>query len=312
MRIAIVGAGAVGQLFGALLARAGHDVAFVARGEALAAIASRGIAVDTPGGAFQTVPLRASADPAELGARDAVIVAVKSFQVEGVAPTLAPLVGSSSLAVTVQNGVEAPDQLARGLGRKDATVLGVCHVLATRVAAAAVHHAGPAPELLMGAYSGSSDRLEPLAAALRGAGIEATVVADARLPLWTKLLFVEPLGSVGAAARSPAGIVRSVPETRALLERAMTEVGAVARAQGVDLPEDVVTRSLARVDAIPAGATTSMHRDLVEGRRSELHEQTGAVVRLGERGKVPCPIHEFLMATLLPQELSNQGRPVRG
>src|SRR5580704_11509278 len=134
MRIAVVGAGALGQVLGGLLARAGHAISFVARGEALAAIASKGLTVVTPAGPFETGPLRASEKPSELGACELVLVAVKSWQVEGVAPTLAPLVGEATMVLPVQNGVEAADHLAAALG--EACVLGgVCHVLATREAA---------------------------------------------------------------------------------------------------------------------------------------------------------------------------------
>jgi 2-dehydropantoate 2-reductase len=308
MRIAIVGAGAVGQLFGALLTRAQREVVFVARGNALAAISRVGIAVDTPTGAFRTPALRASSDPADLGTCDAVIVAVKSWQVEELAPSLRPLLGPGAVAVSVQNGVEAADRIADALGPHHAAI-GVCHVLATRTGEAEVRHGGPSPELAVGAFSGPSDRLEPLAAALRSAGIEATVRPDIRARLWQKLLFVEPLGSIGAATRAPVGVFRQVPETRALLERAMHEVGAVATARGIALAPDIVAETLARIDTMPEGAMTSMHRDLVEGRPSELYEQTGAVVRLGAGANVPRPVHEFLMATLLPRERENRRVP---
>jgi 2-dehydropantoate 2-reductase len=283
-------------------------MAFIARGEALAAIASRGLTVFTPDQTLVTSPLPASADPADLGACDLVVLAVKSWQVEDTSSTLKPLLRPGSLVLTVQNGVEAPDQLASALGA-EAVVAGVCHVLAERIAAGSVRYTGAAPELAIGALTGSAERLAPFAGALRAAGIATTVSEDVRAALWSKVLFVEPFGSMGAATRSSADVFRAVPETRSMLEQAMREVQAVAKGRGVLLPAEVVPRSMARIDGLPVGATASMHRDLVQGRPSELNEQTGAIVRLGRRAGVPCPVHEFLLATLLPQERRNRAEP---
>jgi 2-dehydropantoate 2-reductase len=126
--------------------------------------------------------------------------------------------------------------------------------------------------------------------------------SDIHAELWSKLLFIEPLGGMGAVTRSSIDVVRSIPETRSMLELAMREVEAVGAANGARLPDDTIPRSLALVDAMPRGSTTSMQRDLVEGRPSELSEQTGAVVRLGKQAGVPRPVHDFLFASLLPQD----------
>jgi 2-dehydropantoate 2-reductase len=303
MRVAIVGAGAVGGLLGALLARAGHAVSFVTHGESLEIVRAVGVSVTAPGETFATGPLRATVDPGEIGPCDLVVMAVKAWHVESLAPSLAPLLGPGALVVPVQNGVEASDHLASALGEAHVAG-GLCHVLATREGPGRVRYVGAAPQLTLGERAGgSSARLEALAATLRAAGITVSLSADIQVALWSKLLFVEPFGSVGAVTRSPVDVVRALPETRSMLERAMREVQSVAAGRGVRVPDEAIAQSLARVDAMPAGATASMHRDLVEGRPSELNEQTGAVVRLGRRAGIPCTLHEFLLASLLPQEL---------
>jgi 2-dehydropantoate 2-reductase len=311
LRVAIVGAGALGGVLGGLLARAGHAVAFVARGDAVAVLRSQGVSVTAPAatGSFSTGPVEASEEPAELGVRDLIVVAVKAWQVEAQAPRLQPMVRPGTLVVPVQNGVEAPDQLAAVLG-DEAVVGGLCHVLASRDGPGRVTYVGAAPRLTLGERAGGpSDRLERLAAVLRAAGIDASVSTDVRAALWAKLLFVEPFGSVGAVTRSAVDVVRAIPETRALLEQAMREVQAVAAGQGVHVPDDTVVQSLARIDSLPPGATASMHRDLVDGRSSELDQQTGAVVRLGRSAGVGCPVHDFLHASLLPQERRSRSKP---
>ncbi|HEY6105518.1 MAG TPA: 2-dehydropantoate 2-reductase [Anaeromyxobacteraceae bacterium] len=301
MRIAIVGAGGVGGLFGTLLKRAGEEVAFVARGAHLEAIRRDGMRVESPLGTF-TAHAPASDDPAALGTADAVLVAVKTWQVKEVAPRLRPLLGPATVVVPMENGVEAADELAAALG-PGPVAGGLCHVLAWIEGPGAVRHTGFAPRVTLGEMAGGgSERLERLAAALRKAGMEAAVVADIRTALWEKFLFIDPFGSVGAVARAPVGELLSVPETRALLVAAMREVEALGRARGARLAPDAVERTLARVEALPPEATASMQRDVQAGKPSELHEQTGAVVRLGRDAGVPVPVHQVLYGALLPQE----------
>jgi 2-dehydropantoate 2-reductase len=132
---------------------------------------------------------------------------------------------------------------------------------------------------------------------------------DAEPALWEKALFVEPLGVVGAAARASFGELLGVPETRAALAACGREILAVARACGVALDDDAPARAWARYEALPAGGTTSMQRDLVAGRPSELEAQTGAVVRLGRARGVPTPVHDVLYAVLRPQEARARSTP---
>ncbi|HYQ81541.1 MAG TPA: 2-dehydropantoate 2-reductase [Anaeromyxobacteraceae bacterium] len=301
MRIAMVGAGGVGGLFGGLLARAGEEVVLLARGSHLQAIRRDGLTVDSPLGRF-TVRPQASDDPAALGAVDAVVVAVKTWQVKEVAPRLRPLLGPATVVVPMENGVEAAAELQAALGAGPVAG-GLCHVMAWIEGPGAVKHAGFGPKVTLGELAGGgSERLERLAAAMRKAGMEAAVVDDIRTALWEKFLFIDPLSSVGAATRAPVGEMLAVPETRALLLATMREVEALARKSGARLAPDAVDRTLKRVESLPADGTASMQRDVLAGRPSELHEQTGAVVRLGRAAQVPVPVHEALYGALLPQE----------
>jgi len=307
MKITIVGPGAVGGLLGALLARKGEDVSFVARGEALHAIRERGLQIKTPNGDFTTGSLRAADSPTSLDQSDLVLVAVKSWQVEKLAPSLRPLLGPSTVVAPLQNGVEATDQLKEALG-SGPVVGGLCHVISILEGPARVAYRGRAPEVTLGELEGPiSPRLQKIAAALENAGIVARLSDNIRRDLWEKLLFVEPLGSIGAVTRVSADVFRSLPESRELLISAMREVEGVAASAGIPLRSDALERAVKRVDALPAGATASMHRDLIAGRPSELREQTGAVVRIGKRSAASIPVHEFLWAALLPQERQARG-----
>ncbi len=303
MRVAVMGAGGVGGLLGGLLARAGIEVGFLARGPSLQALNEAGLHVDSPLGQFSIHPVVASADPAALGSADVVLVAVKAWQVSGAAPSLRPLLKDGSTVIPVQNGVEAADELQAALP-PHCVVGGVCHVLAWVDKPAHVVHKGIAPLLTLGELGGSvTPRLEKIADAFRRAGISMSLSPNIRADLWEKLLFVEPLGSIGAATRVSIDVFRSVPESRAMLVEAMREVQRVSAALAIRVRPDAVERSMVRVDALPPGATASMHRDIVEGRPSELEQQTGAVVRFGRQANAAAPVHEWLRAALLPQEL---------
>lgn len=310
MRIAIAGAGGVGGLIGGLLARAGTEVVVVARGAHAEAIRVRGLTVDSPLGRFTAHVAGVSDDPATLGEADAVLVAVKAWQVAELAPLLPPLVARGGVAVPLENGVEAAARLEAELG-PDRVAGGIVTVLSWIQAPGAIRHVGGPPRVTIGergARAGTrSERLEALAAVLRAARVEVTVAEDIERATWEKFLFIEPWGAVASAARAPAGVVRGVAETRDVLARAMEEVASLARARGVSLGADAVQSALARIDAVPFEATASMQRDLGAGRPSELDDQTGAVVRLAREAGVPVPVHAVLFGALTPQEQAARG-----
>jgi 2-dehydropantoate 2-reductase len=302
MRIAMVGAGGVGGLIGGLLARAGEDVALVARGEHLRAIREGGLRVDSTRGSFTAAGLEASDDPAALRPADAVLVAVKGWQVRDLAPRLAPLLAGGGFAVPLENGVEAAGDLAAALGA-ERVAGGLCSLLAWIEGPGRIRHVGEQLQVTLGERSGgTSPRIDALAATLRRAQVEVVVADDVEAAVWEKFLFIEPVGAVGAVTRAPIGVVRTLPETRALLVSAMEEVARLGRARGVRIAPDAVGRALARVERMPPEATASMQRDIQAGRPSELFDQTGAVVRLGKESGSALPVHAFLHAALLPQE----------
>ncbi len=311
MRIAIVGAGGVGGLLGGLLARSGAEVVVVARGGQLQAVRTGGIRVDSPLGAFTVRVAAAAEDPAALPPAEAVLLAVKAWQVSEVAPRLATLVAPGGVVVPLQNGVEAADQLTQALG-PDRVAGGVIKVLAWIDAPGAVKHVGNPPVVIMGERGprggAASPRLDALAAALARAGVDARVSREVEREIWEKFLTIEPWGAIAAASRAPIGVLRSLPETRALHQAAMREVVALARARGVELAADAVAKTEAFLDAVPPEGTASMQRDIGAARPSELEDQVGAVRRLGRQSGVATPVHDALYAVLLPQETAVRGR----
>jgi 2-dehydropantoate 2-reductase len=285
MRIAIVGVGGLGGTLAAMLSRAGHEVVAIARGEHLKAIQRDGLRLESEALGSFTARLHATDDLARAAGAEAILVTVKTFQLAELAGRLP----KARLVLPLVNGVDAADVLP-------GSSPGACFVFSWQEAPGVIQHKGPAPRVLAGAGA------EELCLALREAGADAQVVPDIGAALWEKLLFVEPFGAVGAASRSTAGVVRAVPETRELLERAMREVEAVARGLGVNVAKAAVASALNRIDSLAPDSTSSMQRDLRDGRRSEVRELTGAVTRHGRAAGVGTPVHDFLYACLLPQQ----------
>ena len=308
MRIVVYGAGGAGGHFGARLARAGEDVTFVARGAHLEAIRTAGLVVETPDGEIRIHPARATSDPGAVAGADAVLLGVKTWQVEEAGRVMAPALGGETYVVPLQNGVEAASQLARTVG-EGRVVGGLCATFSFVVAPGRIRSLGAFHSVRFGELDGRpSERTDRLLSAFERAGVRATIPPDIHLALWEKFLFVVPFGSVGAFRNAPIGETRSDPETRAMLERGMREILAVARARGVALPDEAVPAAMGFIDSLDPKGTASLQRDLAEGRPSELEAWTGAVVRLGREAGVATPLHAEIYAALLPLERAARER----
>jgi len=308
MRIAVIGAGGLGGYFGGRWAAAGLDVTFVARGAGLEALRERPLEIVSPLG-DASVPVRAVGDPAERGAVDLVVVATKTWQLEGALPLLPPLLGPDTVVVGVQNGVEAPEQIAAVAGR-ERTMGGTCRIIAFLEGPGRVRHVGVQPVFTFGELDGgTSERGERIREALeRGEGLVVRHSQDVVLELWKKLLFFAPVSGIGASVQVPVGEWRDVPETRAKLVEAMREVIAVAAAKGITLPADGIERSFDFLDnVLPPEGTMSLQRDIRDGRRTEVEALCGSIARYGRDLGVPVPVHEALYAVLLPRELRARG-----
>jgi 2-dehydropantoate 2-reductase len=307
MRVAVFGTGGVGGYFGARLASTGVDVVFIARGEHLAAMRRSGLRVSSVLGDMSIEAAKATDSPAEAGPVDAVLLGVKTWQVPAAAAALEPLLGADTFVVPLQNGVDTAEVLARAIGAEH-VVGGTCGGFCFIEAPGHIRHIGGTTFIKFGELNGaSSARLERLRAAFERAGVAVEVPADINVALWEKLMLVVPFGGIGAVTRSPIGAIRSVPQTRELLERGMREIRDVARARGIRLADDVVARALATLDSVTPSGTSSLQRDIGVGKRSELDAWIGAVVRFGAAAGVETPVHDFLYASLLPLELRARG-----
>ncbi len=290
MRIAVVGAGAVGGYFGARLAAAGADVRFVARGAHGAALRRTGLKLRSALGDLHLHPVRVSApgEPADRPA-DLVLVAVKMYDLEEAAPAVAALCGPATLVVPIQNGVEAADILAARLARARLAPA-VAYIGAHLETPGVIRHVGTTARLVFGPVQGEPEpALEALAAACRRAAIDHELSRAMPVELWRKFVFLAPFAAITTRYRLSAGALREDPLAWMRLRALVAEAVAVGRARGVPLPEDLVEERLELIRNLPAGMRSSMAVDFEAGRPLELDWLVGAVVRLGEAAGVPVP-----------------------
>jgi 2-dehydropantoate 2-reductase len=298
VRIAMIGAGGVGGVMAADLVRAGAVVRLLARGAHLAAIQSRGLRVETAE-AEATVLVDATESLEGNEAFDLAIIAVKSWSLDDVAPVAASLAKAGAIVVPLLNGVDAADRLAeRGVPRRQ-LLGGLVYVSATRVGHGHVRRTSPFRRAIVGELDGGmSPRADHVAAILGHAGWEASAVPDINVHLWRKYIFITSFASACALSRTSIGRIRAAPLGPFLLDHAVDEILAVARAHGIALPDGERERVRAQLDAMPADMKPSLLHDLEHGGPTEVDALSGAIARLGRTVSVPTPIHDAATAAI--------------
>ncbi len=300
MRIAIMGTGAVGAYFGAHLARGAHDVTFVARGEHLQAMRERGLSVVGPRGDFSLPKVSATANPAEIGTVDVVLMCVKLYDTESATHQFAPLLSNGGVCISIQNGVDAQERIGAIVGN-DRVMGGLAFVSGVIEAPGVIRYASEMSTIRFGESNGAmSARAVAFRDACEAAGFKAELVADIRAAQWQKMVGLASNAALSCVVRQPAGVVYNDPDLIEVARGAFSEVKAVAEAQGIPMPADIVERTLAMHQKFPPAMYASMYYDLVRGRRLELDSLSGVVIRKGRELRVPTPVHTMAYACLKP------------
>jgi 2-dehydropantoate 2-reductase len=313
MRFAIVGSGAVGGYFGAKLARSGQDVTFIARGKHLDAIRSEGLRVHSRKLGDFVVQAPAHDDPTHVGPVDVVLFTVKAYDNETALKLLPPLVGANTVVLTLQNGVDSTDEVAAAVG--ESHVLGGTTYVATALEEPGlIVQTGVHRSIIFGEVCGNrshvSDRVRAIGNVMEPADIQVTIVADGRVPIWDKFVYLAPFSGFTGAARLPIGGIWSDPHVRDMFYAAAREIAALAGAEGVQISADRFDRLREYMDNLPATTRSSLLIDLEMGKRIEVEALQGAAVRRAAKHGVPVPIISTLYAVLRPYASGPAARPV--
>jgi 2-dehydropantoate 2-reductase len=299
MKIAVFGSGGVGGYFGGRLAAAGEDVTFLARGAHLAAMQQDGLHIASPLGDVHLPQVQATDRPEAVGPVDVVLFTVKLYDVEASAATLGPMIGPNTVVITLQNGVDAMDMVAKQVG-VDHVAGGAAYIVVVIDKPGHLRHT-TAQQLVFGERDGRrSDRLLAFEQAGIRAGFQAQASNDVQSVLWTKFVRLATWSGMTTVTRSPMGVVRDTPATYDMMMAAIEEVIAVGKARGVTFPPDLMEGTINLIKNFPAASKSSMLEDIERGRRLELPWLSGAVVRIGREAGVPTPIHQFITTILTP------------
>ena len=299
MKVAVMGAGAVGCYFGAMLARAGHAVTLIGRPQHVEAVNREGLYLDSK--SFQEhVPMSASTDAAAVAGSDVVLFCVKSSDTEAAGRQIAPHLGEKTVLLTLQNGVDNAERLQAALPQE--VIPAVVYVATEMAGAGHVKHHGRG-DLVIGASASS----EAIAAQLIAAGVPVTVSDNANGELWVKLIVNCAYNAISAISRMPYGQMVEGDGVPAVMDDVVMECLAVAKAAGVIVPGDVRV-SVPGIAGAMKEQFSSTAQDLMRGKPTEIDHLNGYVVRKGAALGVPTPVNRVLhsLVKLLESKAATQ------
>ncbi len=300
MDIAVMGAGGVGGYFGGLLARAGNNVTFIARGPHLEAIRSNGLRVISSNDGEFVVPGQAMDQPADAGHQELVLFTVKMYHNEAAIQAIAPMMGPDTIVLTLQNGIDNGERLVDAYG-PERVMIGSAYLEGRIAEPGVVTQGGPGAASFGERTPGITERGERLLEVFQAANWRVELLENMTGMLWKKFAYLSGSAGVCAASGCAYGELRSVPETRSVIQEAIAEALAVGEASGAPLEPDSLEWSMNALDNFPATGMASLAKDFSESQPVELEGLTGTVIRMGQEYGVPTPINNALYAVLKPR-----------
>lgn len=302
MKIAIIGTGGVGGYFGGKIAQAGYDVTFLARGEHFKAIQSKGLNVKSILGDFHVSSVKVCEKIREIGKCDLIILAVKAWQIKDISAELIPILKENSVILPLQNGVSAVEELRVTINEKN-IITGLCRIFSKIEVPGIIKHFGVTPTILFGESDNSkTSRILEIKELFDASGINAQISGDINSELWKKFIPI-CVGGLMALTRTTYGELRELQETRQMMIDLMIEIYQLSQKIGIRIETDFVDKSVSLLDTYPYNSTSSLTRDVLEGKPSEIEYQNGTVVRLGQKYGIDTPINRFVYHSILPMEL---------
>ncbi len=302
MKTLVFGTGGVGGYFGGMLAKAGCNTTFIARGTHLEALKNKGLTVKSYKGDFTIKPVQVTNNITDVNKVDLIILAVKSWQVQDVAKMLLPVMHKETVILPLQNGADNADKIAQVVG-KEHVLGGLCKIISFVEAPGVINHKAYEPEIVLGELNNKiTDRVKQIKNLFDTAGVKCTISDAIQVDIWKKFLFITTVSGMGALTRVPISTFRKDNNIRELLKQTALEIIAVANAKQIPIPEAAVNMVLEVIDSLAEGATASMQRDIMQGKPSELDNFNGYIVAQGEKLGVKTPVNAFIYHCLRPIE----------
>ncbi|REE83400.1 2-dehydropantoate 2-reductase [Lutibacter oceani] len=302
MNIVIYGAGGVGGYFGARLVEAGNNVTFIARGKHLEAIQKNGLQLKSIKGDYLVYPAKATSEISEVKNIDLILICVKTWQLAEVSEKIEPALNSNTMVISLLNGAENASILC-GIIDKKHVLGGLCKVISKIEDYGVINHISYEPTIVFGELDNKkSKRALILEQLFLNAGIKTILAEDIQKEIWTKFLFISTISAIGALTRATLGEMIAIPQIKKMMFQTAKEIESIALAKGVYLPEDTIEKQFQIIASQPFDATSSLQRDVLDGKPSELEAQNGTIVRMGKELGIPTPVNSFIYYCLLPQE----------
>ena len=297
MKIAIIGTGGVGAYFGARMADAGYEVKFLARGEHLKAIQRQGLVVKSTKGDMHIKEAFASNKYEDFSDCELFLFATKAWQLKDAAQALVPYISENATLLPLQNGVLATSELTQFYS-PDQVLGGLCMIFSEIEVPGVIHHKGLEPSITFGEIDRTVNvRTQQVEQFFKGAGITCNISKDISAAIWRKFMLI-CLSALGAIGNTGYGLLRETVETSELIRDILEEVHKVAIAKRIRLEDDIVDKSMNLVEKYPYDAMSSLARDVLAGKPSEIEYQNGTIVRIGETLGVDTPVNKTIYALI--------------
>jgi 2-dehydropantoate 2-reductase len=302
MKITIIGTGGVGGYFGGRMVRAGNDVTFIARGQHLKAIQTTGLTVKSILGDFKLDKVKSTDKISDVSEADLIILAVKAWQVKDVATELRPIIKESAMVLPLQNGVLAIDELKDKIEGKH-ILGGLCRIMSKIESPGIIDHFGIEPAIIFGETDNTvSERVQQVNDMLNRSGINSMISEDIDSDLWKKFIPICVSGLL-AVTKTTYGELREIKETRKMMVELINEIYLLSQKTGIHIEHEFPDKTIAFIDTFPYNSTSSLTRDVWEGKPSEIEYQNGTVVKLGKKFGIDTPVNEFIYNCILPMDL---------
>lgn len=305
-RIGILGLGGVGGYFGGLLAKAyaeddAIDIVFIARGKTMEVIAESGLKISTDEGETTVFPTVVSNDPDVIGKLDYLVCATKTYDIEESLDAIKKCITKNTVFLPLYNGVDAPERIS--IMFPDNEVLQGCVYIVSMIdAPGVIKKVGTYEKLFFGSDSASVYRMKALQTIFQNAKIESYLVDTIEETVWEKFVFISSLASATSYLNLNIGDIMENASSRNLYVSLLNEITMIAAVKGLNLPNDIVMQTIIKLEKTPREATSSMHRDLLAGRKIELSSLTEFVVNEGLKYEIDTPTYQMVLDKLAKYE----------